>query len=98
MDDSMTEICEKCGYEGEKWQFHTHHIDRNRKNNHGKNLVRVCIKCHHIIHKLNETEFKPFVKPEPGAPILSKEIVDDLPTYYRVLARFLAEKGKVIIS
>lgn len=44
--------CEKCGADNEK--IDTHHIDRNRKNNpeDGSNWMRLCDKCHKLIHKL----------------------------------------------
>jgi hypothetical protein len=43
--------CEKCGSDALK--IDVHHIDRNRKNNpeDGSNWMRLCDKCHKLIHK-----------------------------------------------
>jgi len=44
--------CEKCGEKDER--IDVHHIDRNRKNNpeNGSNWMRLCDKCHKLIHKM----------------------------------------------
>lgn len=41
-------ICEICK---SKKTLHTHHIDKNKRNNNPKNLMRLCVNCHHQIHK-----------------------------------------------
>jgi|SRR5690606_21532922 len=55
--------CEKCGEKEKK--VDVHHIDRNRTNNpeDGSNWIRLCDKCHKIIHQA-------MIK---RAPIISRE-------------------------
>jgi len=33
-------------FKRDKWIFHVHHIDYNKKNNKEENLINLCIKCH----------------------------------------------------
>lgn len=50
---SATDIdtCERCNHVGPRWQFHTHHRDRQPWNNDPKNLERLCILCHRKEHR-----------------------------------------------
>lgn len=36
--------CQKCSWY--TWWIHIHHIDKNHKNNHPFNLIKLCLECH----------------------------------------------------
>lgn len=40
--------CELCGVADQRLEVH--HIDHNRENNEIDNLIKVCTKCHHVLH------------------------------------------------
>ena len=43
--------CELCGVELTKDEFpNVHHIDGNRNNNELRNLIKLCTKCHRMVH------------------------------------------------
>ena len=45
--DKMPEECIFCG---KKENIEIHHIDKNRKNNNRKNLLKLCVRCHRLLH------------------------------------------------
>lgn len=46
----------QCYFCRKKENIHIHHIDKNRNNNHAKNLVILCCGCHRKLHtKIYET-------------------------------------------
>lgn len=58
-------VCEICGSEE---KLHTHHIDRNRRNNGHENLMRICQSCHYKIHEGRKV----------GVYYSKKKVVDNL--------------------
>lgn len=54
--------CESCGFkakfEFEKKFLHTHHIDRNKKNNFRNNLKCLCVECHANVDDFHKEKFK----------------------------------------
>ena len=43
-------VCKRCGYCEFECGIDIHHIDGNRKNNMGDNLVPLCSPCHRALH------------------------------------------------
>ena len=44
-------ICTLCGSDG---PLHTHHVDWDHQHNSPGNLLRVCLSCHLILHRVGE--------------------------------------------
>ena len=58
---SVSRICRRC--KTRDYRILTvHHIDKNRKNNHLRNLIWLCHNCHFLIHHYNK-ERERFVVP-----------------------------------
>jgi len=53
LENGTKMVCEKCGEEDERL-ITVHHINGNRRNNDVKNLVWLCLNCHHLVHRHNE--------------------------------------------
>jgi hypothetical protein len=43
-------LCELCGFKS--YSLNIHHKDKNCINNNPNNLMLLCSKCHHYIHKI----------------------------------------------
>lgn len=59
--DSKGFKCEKCGFgvtdEKDKKYLHTHHINRDKTNNHRNNLQCLCVKCHSEVDECHRNKF-----------------------------------------
>lgn len=54
-DLSQIKMCEMCG---NTENLEVHHLDKNRTNNDKHNLIKVCCKCHHMIHCKDKGKLK----------------------------------------
>lgn len=54
IENGISPICARCG-EKDQRVLTVHHKDGNRKNNTIKNLVWLCLNCHHLVQRHNES-------------------------------------------
>jgi len=53
LQSGVTQKCKLCGNE-DKRVLVVHHKDKKRNNNKVKNLIWLCLNCHHLIHHYEE--------------------------------------------
>lgn len=51
--NNISPICARCR-KRDKRVLSVHHKDGNRRNNKIKNLVWLCLNCHHLVQRYNE--------------------------------------------
>ena len=56
IENGIKPVCARYGLKDER-VLTVHHLDRNRKNNSVKNLVWLCLNCHYLVHRYNESVF-----------------------------------------
>jgi len=52
IQSGVNPVCKVCGTKDERVLI-VHHKDRNHKNHSIKNLVWLCLNCHHLVHHYN---------------------------------------------
>jgi len=59
----LKKLPDNCIFCGSKKSLEIHHIDANPKNNDIKNLLRICCKCHRVLHsKIYNKIFSPEIR------------------------------------
>lgn len=54
IENGIPQICFRCGGKDQR-VLTVHHKNKDRKNNKIKNLIWLCLNCHYLVHRYNES-------------------------------------------